>query len=135
MKPLNVELKIVQEDELSIKGRRNEFCHVVMNLITNARDALKERNVPAPKIVIRMFKENGKQVVTVADNAGGIPEEILGRIFEPYFTTKGPDKGTGIGLYMSKSIIEKSMGGLLSVRNTQEGAEFRIEFFMPTAAV
>ena len=66
-------------------------------------------------------------MVTIADNAGGIPEEIIGKIFEPYFTTKGPDRGTGLGLFMSKNIIEKSMNGRLTVRNTDEGAEFRIE--------
>ena len=65
--------------------------------------------------------------MTVADNAGGIPEDIVHKIFDPYFTTKGPDKGTGIGLYMAKTIIEKNMGGRLAARNTADGAEFRIE--------
>jgi signal transduction histidine kinase len=59
--------------------------------------------------------------------AGGIPEEIFDKIFDPYFTTKGPQKGTGVGMFMSKNIIEKNMGGRLSVRNTDNGAEFRIE--------
>jgi signal transduction histidine kinase len=58
---------------------------------------------------------------------GGIPEEIIDKIFDPYFTTKGPQKGTGVGLFMSKSIIEKNMGGRLAVRNAADGAEFRIE--------
>jgi signal transduction histidine kinase len=66
-------------------------------------------------------------VVTVADNAGGIPEHVIDKVFDPYFTTKSPDKGTGIGLFMAKTIIEKNMEGRLSVRNTAEGAEFRIE--------
>jgi C4-dicarboxylate-specific signal transduction histidine kinase len=61
------------------------------------------------------------------DNAGGIPEEIITKVFDPYFTTKGPQQGTGVGLFMSKNIIEKNMGGRLSVRNTATGAEFRIE--------
>jgi len=65
--------------------------------------------------------------VTINDNAGGIQEEILEKIFDPYFTTKGPQTGTGIGLFMSKAIIEKNMGGNLSVRNLNGGAEFRIE--------
>ena len=65
--------------------------------------------------------------MTVADNAGGVPENVMNKIFEPYFTTKETDKGTGIGLFMSKNIIEKNMGGRLVVRNIGEGAEFRIE--------
>ena len=60
-------------------------------------------------------------------DAGGIPEEIISKVFEPYFTTKGPDKGTGVGLFMAKNIIEKNMDGTLSVCNTTDGAEFRIE--------
>jgi signal transduction histidine kinase len=74
-----------------------------------------------------MTAENGKAVITVTDNAGGIPEDTIDRIFDPYFTTKGPDHGTGVGLFMSKGIIEKNMGGRLTARNTGDGAEFRIE--------
>ena len=66
-------------------------------------------------------------MLAITDNAGGIAEEILAKIFDPYFTTKGPDKGTGVGLFMSKTIIEKNMGGSLSVCNSGNGAEFRIE--------
>jgi signal transduction histidine kinase len=69
---------------------------------------------------------DARAVVTVADNAGGIAEEIMDRIFDPYFTTKFQDKGTGIGLFMAKAIIEKNMNGSLSVRNTEHGAEFTI---------
>jgi signal transduction histidine kinase len=65
-------------------------------------------------------------VVVITDNAGGIAEEALGRVFDPYFTTKGPDKGTGIGLFISKTIIEKNMGGSLTIGNSGGGAEFRI---------
>ncbi|BCO11171.1 Multi-sensor signal transduction histidine kinase [Citrifermentans bremense] len=128
LKAMRVEVRIEQTDELVVTGHRNEFSHVIMNLVNNAREALNERAVATPQISIRLFKDASRSVVTVTDNAGGIAEEIMPRMFEPYFTTKGPDKGTGIGLYMSKNIIEKSMGGRLYVRNTGEGAEFRIEF-------
>ena len=76
---------------------------------------------------MRSWEENGRAVVTITDNAGGIKADILGKIFEPYFTTKDLGKGTGVGLFMSKTIIEKNMGGRLSVRNTGDGAELRIE--------
>jgi signal transduction histidine kinase len=68
----------------------------------------------------------GKTLITIADNAGGIPREILDRVFEPYVSTKGV-QGTGIGLYMSKSIIQSSMGGSLTVSDDRVGAIFRIE--------
>ena len=73
------------------------------------------------------YTEDEKAVVSISDNAGGIPEEIIGKIFDPYFTTKGPQLGTGVGLFMSKAIIEKNMNGRLTAQNTAEGAEFRIE--------
>jgi signal transduction histidine kinase len=66
-------------------------------------------------------------MLSIFDNAGGIKEEIMGKIFEPYFTTKQLGTGTGIGLFMAKTIIEKNMGGRLTVRNFGDGAEFRIE--------
>jgi signal transduction histidine kinase len=76
---------------------------------------------------VRSRLEDGKAVVTVTDNGGGIPEEVIDRIFDAYFTTKDLGKGTGVGLFISKTIIEKSMGGRLTARNTADGAEFRIE--------
>lgn len=93
----------------------------------NARDALVERKVSEPRISLHIFAEGDKALVTITDNAGGIADEILRRLFDPYFTTKGPDKGIGIGLFMSKTIIEKNMEGSLKVSNTGSGAEFRIE--------
>jgi PAS domain S-box-containing protein len=113
------------EDQV-VEGYPNEFCQVLLNIISNARDALKERKPPEPSIRIRIAREGDRVVVLIADNAGGIPEEMIGKVFDPYFTTKGPDVGTGVGLFMSKTIIEKSMGGSLTVRNGVEGAEFRI---------
>lgn len=78
-------------------------------------------------MVIRAFAEMSKSVVTVTDNAGGIPEAIIGKIFDFYFTTNESNGGTGIGLPMSKNIIEKNMAGKLSAQNTKGGAQFRIE--------
>jgi len=116
----------VQGDPV-IHGYPNEFAQVLLNIVINAKDILAERGIAVPKVVISAFRDGSSAVVTVADNGGGIPEEFIGKIFDPYFTTKGPQLGTGIGLFMSKSIIERNMGGRLMVRNTADGAEFRIE--------
>jgi two-component system, NtrC family, C4-dicarboxylate transport sensor histidine kinase DctB len=110
-----------------INGFPTEFVQVLLNILINARDALQSSMPEDPFITVRLFEEGKKTVVTITDNAGGIPEEIIDKIFDPYFTTKGPDQGTGIGLFMSKTIIEKNMHGQLSVRNVRDGAEFRIE--------
>lgn len=108
-------------------GYPNEYAQVLLNILVNARDELVEQRVEDALISIRTSSEGGTSVVTISDNAGGIAEEIIDRIFDPYFSTKGPDTGTGIGLFMSKTIIEKSMGGRLTVRNSGKGAEFRIQ--------
>jgi C4-dicarboxylate-specific signal transduction histidine kinase len=100
---------------------------VLLNILNNAGDVLSERERVDPKVVITFGSEGEHSVVTIADNAGGIPEGIIYKVFDPYFSTKGPQQGTGLGLYMSKTIIEKNMGGKLTVRNLSEGAEFRIE--------
>ena len=93
----------------------------------NSRDALAGHNLEDAVICINSFTERGKTVVTITDRAGGIDSKIIDRLFEPYFSTKGPEQGTGIGLYMSRTIIETNMGGSLTVCNTGDGAEFRIE--------
>ncbi|MBJ6723395.1 sensor histidine kinase [Geomesophilobacter sediminis] len=110
-----------------IVGYPNEYSQVILNILANAKDAFVERQVSQPVVRIRLFREGGRVVLTIADNAGGIPNEIIGRIFDPYFTTKGPTQGTGIGLFMSKTIVERHMDGTLRARNLADGAEFRIE--------
>jgi len=124
-----IAIRIEVTGEPIVNGFPNEFSQVLLNIISNARDAFA---AGAPKrsdpvVAIRCYTEGGKTVVKVTDNAGGIPEDIIGKVFEPYFTTKGPDQGTGIGLYMCKNIIEKNMHGVISARNVGGGAEFTIE--------
>ena len=109
-----------------INGYPNEYMQVLVNILINSRDALLGHHIIKPLINIRAFKDGEKTVVTISDNAGGISEEIIDKIFDPYFTTKMAEGGTGIGLFMSKTIIEKNMGGELSVKNSNCGAEFRI---------
>lgn len=112
---------------LQVNGYPNEYSQVLLNILMNAKDALVERKAVDARITVHSWSEEGRVVVTITDNAGGIKEEILGNVFDAYFTTKSLGKGTGIGLFMSKTIIESNMGGRLSVRNVEGGAEFRIE--------
>ena len=123
----HIGIEIVAKDDPSILGYRNEFAQALLNILNNARDALMERQTENPRVTITISREGDRAVITISDNAGGIPDEIMDKIFDPYFTTKGPQDGTGVGLFMSKAIIEKNMGGRLAVRNAGEGAEFRIE--------
>jgi PAS domain S-box-containing protein len=121
-----IDIKVITINKPTAIGFKNEFSQVMLNIMNNARDALLERKVGDPMVTITIDSENGRAVVIISDNAGGIPEEHLGKIFDPYFTTKGPQAGTGVGLFMSKAIIEKNMKGSLTARNTADGAEFRI---------
>jgi C4-dicarboxylate-specific signal transduction histidine kinase len=123
----NVSVEIDVDDELIVFGYPNEFSQVLLNIIGNAKDIFRERCTTDPVIRIHGFREKKKTVVTITDNGGGIPEDIIGRIFEPYFTTRKLENGTGIGLWMSKTIIEKNMGGKLTASNVEGGARFRIE--------
>jgi PAS domain S-box-containing protein len=122
-----IETTICHSCDAVVLGYPNEFSQVLLNILINARDAFVERGVASPEITIQIDQQGDRTVVTITDNAGGIPEPILDRIFDPYFTTKGPDKGTGVGLFMSKTIVEKSMRGSLTARNVAGGAQFRIE--------
>ncbi|UFS69969.1 GAF domain-containing protein [Geomonas sp. RF6] len=124
---MSIDIGVDVQDDPVVEGYPNEFSQVLLNILNNARDALAERRVADPKVTIRVRSEKGKTVVSIADNAGGIPAAIMDRIFEPYFTTKGPQCGTGLGLFMSKTIIEKNMGGVIVARNIDDGAEFIIE--------
>jgi len=120
LKNSNISLEIIGED-FEIDAIESEFKQVILNLITNAKDALEDKKISNGKILISLEKEK----IVISDNGEGIPEDIIDRIFEPYFTTKEQGKGTGIGLYMSKMIIEQNIGGSLSVKNNG-GAEFTI---------
>ena len=119
----NIQTTLEGED-FNLEGIESEFQQVILNIITNAKDAIVQNHIEHGKIDIILKP----QQIIIRDNAGGIPKEVINRIFEPYFTTKEQGMGTGVGLYMSKIIIEQNMGGHLHVNNTQEGAEFIIDF-------
>lgn len=122
-----VEIDLQADPDAWMVGIPNEFAQVLLNILMNAKDALVERKIEHPRVEVRLFAAEGNTVITIEDNAGGIAREIIEKVFDPYFTTKGPDKGTGIGLFMSKTIVEKNMNGALTVVNTGAGARFRIE--------
>ena len=111
---IDIEINLICNSDFETIGYPNEFSQVLMNLFSNAKDALKELKNQKDKYIeividIKSDKKNG--IVKVIDNGGGISQEVLDRMFEPYFTTKHQSSGTGIGLYMSKEIIEKQMNG------------------------
>lgn len=122
-------VQIIIRDEAagSVDGFPREFAQAVLNILNNAKDACVQRQVAHPCVEIHARRRDGHALITISDNAGGIPAEIIDRIFDPYFTTKPKTQGTGLGLYMAKMIIEKNMGGQLTVSNTATGAEFRIQ--------
>jgi len=109
--------------DLRVFGYSNEFAQVILNLINNARDNFKQKNMnDERKIIIKLEKKTKPKpyaLISFIDNGGGIDPKIKDRIFEPYFTTKHKSTGTGIGLYMSKQIIEKQMQGLVTMKNIE----------------
>ena len=105
----------------------NEVTQVILNILKNAEDILKERKVANACIMISTKEEKGVQVIEIEDNGGGINDEILPHIFEPYFSTKDEKNGSGLGLYMSKTIIEEHCNGKISATNGTFGAKFIIE--------
>jgi len=122
----NITVHISIDKDLKIRTYLNEYQQVVLNIIKNAKDTLIAQEVESAYIKITGYEENQSVVLTIADNGGGIQTKPKNKIFEPYFTTKSNVDGTGIGLYMSKIIIDKNMKGKLKVSNTKYGAKFWI---------
>jgi PAS domain S-box-containing protein len=121
LKNNEIALSTLPAENVAVNGHANEFAQVLVNIISNAKDAIMGKNIRDGKIEIAIGQENGRAWLSVSDNGGGIPEEILGKVFDPYFTTKGT-KGSGIGLYMSKMIMD-DMSGDIFIRNIEGGTE------------
>ena len=121
----NIELIINIDESLKIEGFKNEYSQAVMNIISNAKDVFIDKKIQNPQIKIYIRKTE-KIALCIEDNAGGIDEDIIDKIFDPYFTTKY-EYGTGIGLYMVKLLIEDKMNGSIFVKNSTDGAIFFIE--------
>ncbi|MGB5867671.1 MAG: ABC transporter substrate-binding protein [Arcobacteraceae bacterium] len=121
-------LKNIDETEpIHINMLVGELSQVIINILNNAKDVLVERKIESPIVKISLQKKQNKAIINIEDNAGGISDEIFPKIFNPYFSTKHQSIGTGLGLYMSKEIIEKHLNGKLYATNTKLGAQFTIE--------
>jgi signal transduction histidine kinase len=121
----NIHIDLSGDDTVEVKGYLNDFKQVLLSVFSNARDAFREHPNASMRIKIDVVQtQEGRAQVTVSDNAGGIPENIIGTIFEAYTSTK--ENGTGIGLNIAKTLIEDKMEGTISVRNHGDGAEFTI---------
>ncbi|MDH5465453.1 MAG: HAMP domain-containing histidine kinase, partial [Thiovulaceae bacterium] len=114
-------------ETVKVQGLKNEFTQVLLNIINNAKDALIETNPATKKIDIDTSIVDDRVRICITDTAGGIPKEHMDKIFESHFTTKEDKEGTGIGLHMSKTIIETDMHGSIKAENTTQGARFIIE--------
>lgn len=135
---LTILKKVIEQEEIKIKvdvpinykvlGVSNELAQVLINLIQNSKDAFRQNEIKDKNIFISLKEDLNKKylLLEIEDNAGGIKEENLDSIFEPYFTTKHKSQGTGLGLFMSKMIVEKSLEGTLSHKNSENGSIFTI---------
>ena len=125
---INKNIKLIKDLNYndSFESNPNELKQVVLNLIKNAEDVLLEKNIENPYIKISTYFKENKYILEISDNGNGIPENNMEKIFDPYFSTKTKKDGTGLGLYMSKTIVEEHCDGELSVENNKDGAVFKI---------
>jgi len=123
----SIELTLTLEDGITIYGYQNELFQVILNLVNNAVEAFEDKkDIFNKEIHIESFRADDKIFINVEDNAGGIPDEYIERIFDPYFTTKHKKQGVGVSLYMCKEIVYKHHNGDINVINTKNGAKFTI---------
>lgn len=129
LKDKGVELikQIDYEDGIEIRTIPSELTEVIINIVNNAVDVIEEEKIIHAWVKVSLYKQNNNAVITIEDNAGGIPKSVMPYIFKEYFTTKDEDRGTGLGLYMSRKIVTESLKGKLYVKNSENGALFCIE--------
>lgn len=133
LKTHNISVVLPEQDgpACTITGFPNEFAQVMLNLVANGRDAILDKRRTAGEgadvITVSVQSESGRVIIEVTDSGCGISPDAAGRVFEPYFTTKEEGQGTGIGLYMSRQIIEQSMGGTITFTSRPGDTVFRIE--------
>ena len=122
---ISIDFDVIEDSE--VFGYKNEYSQVILNILSNAKDIFIERKIAHPCIRVEIKSGKNFGIVKIQDNGGGIKEELIEKIFEPYFTTRHKTQGTGIGLYMSKNIIERNMQGFINVRNEKDGACFIVK--------
>jgi len=123
----NIKINLDIIDDRKVHNVKNELLQVILNIINNAKEALVSKKIKDKKINISIRAHESNAYIYIEDNAGGINNDIISKIFDSYFTTKIDTKSSGIGLYMSNVIVEKNMSGLLSVENINDGARFIIQ--------
>lgn len=123
----NIKINLKLAEGCKLEGFPNELSQVIINLLNNAREALEtDEDIIDKQVWVSLHQEAEKVVIKIKDNGPGIPETVLPHIFDPYYTTKPDNEGTGLGLYMSKTIINEKMKGEISV-NCEAGTVFNIE--------
>lgn len=123
---INFEFQKNQNTQYELYGFERELQQVLINILNNAKDILVEKNPKNPNVIISTYLDKNNIITTIKDNAGGIPQNIIDAIFDPYFTTKHQSIGTGIGLYMSRKIIIEYFNGSIKAQNEDGGAKFII---------
>ena len=119
-------VNVIGECTCIFKGYKRELIQVIINILNNAKDIFMEKSIEDAKVVLTLDRNDTTVCLSIHDNAGGIPESIIDKIFDPYFTTKHEALGTGIGLFMSKKMISEHFQGSLNVENEGSGAKFNI---------
>lgn len=128
-KDTNINFIIDIDNKINLFTYEGEFKQIILAIIINAKDAITSNNISDGFIKIQGYYINDSICIKIIDNGGGIPNKLINRIFEPYFSTKSKSSSLGLGLYMVYQIINFSMKGTISVKNNQAGAEFSI--FLP----
>lgn len=119
LKNKGIQIKLEIDENIELYTLENELTQAILNILNNSKDALLEKELKIKCIKIKAFEKDNERYIEVYDNAGGIKDEIINKVFEPYFTTKFQSQGTGIGLYMTRTIIVSHMKGKITAKNTQ----------------
>ena len=122
-----IKLTLDLNSKALVRLHESEFMQVILNILNNAKEQLLAKKILDPKIYLKTYDKYGYSTVEITDNAGGIDEEIMEHIFDPYYSTKIQKNGTGLGLYMSKKIIQDYHGGSIDALNVEDGAMFVIK--------